>query len=82
VELAEAGYGRVIAVSPEPGPLARSLFGDAVPESDPRIAVIRPERGLEDFGVDFLSASTEGLDAAFAHGRERAVKFLEAHDLR
>ncbi len=76
VELTEAGYGLVVAVSPEPGPLARSLFGGTAPESDARIVVVRPDRSLEDFGVDFLSASAEGFEAAFSHGRERAAKFL------
>jgi len=82
VELAEAGYGLVVALSPEPGPLARSLFGETVPESDSRIVAVRPERNLEDFGVDYLSASEGGIDAAFAHGRERASKFLDAIEFR
>lgn len=77
VELAEAGFGLVVAVSPEPGPLARSLFGETVPESDSRIVVVRPDRDLKSFGVDFLSASEAGFEAAFAHGRERAAEFLD-----
>jgi hypothetical protein len=79
VEMAEAGYDRVIAISPEPGELFRDFFQSlAVPSSwkGKPIPIIRPDASLSEIGVDFLKADPEGLARAFDMGRRKGAAFL------
>jgi hypothetical protein len=71
VELAEMGYDRIIAVLPEPGTPFRDFFqASVVPDSwkGRPIQLVQPETGLGEWGVDYMSATDEGLERAFAHG--------------
>jgi hypothetical protein len=80
VEMAEAGYDLVIAVSPEPGELFRDFFQSrAVPESwqGKPIRVVRPDASLSEVGVDFLKAGPEGLERAFEMGRAKGAAFVD-----
>jgi hypothetical protein len=80
LELAAAGYTTVLAISPEPGPVYHDLFAaDPLPPlyGAARIQVIQPRRDLQELGVDFTTATVEGLRAAYAHGEAQARAFLE-----
>jgi hypothetical protein len=80
IEMAELGYGQVIAIVPELGTVYRDLFqSELIPSSwgDVPIHLIQPAQSLGELGVDYATASVEGLDAAFWHGEKTAEKFLE-----
>lgn len=80
VEMAELGYEQVIAVVPEPGTVYHDIFqSEPIPPSwgDVPIHLIQPTRSLGELGVDYATATEEGLDAAFRHGEEAGNKFLE-----
>lgn len=71
VELVEMGYDRIIAVLPEPGTPFRDFFqASVVPDSwkGRSIQLVQPDAGLGQWGVDYMSATDEGLERAFAHG--------------
>jgi hypothetical protein len=71
VELAEMGCDRIIAVLPEPGTPFRDFFqASVVPDSrkGSSIQLVQPDAGLGEWGVDYMSATDEGLERAFAHG--------------
>jgi hypothetical protein len=71
VELAELGYDRIIAVLSEPGTPFRDFFqASLVPDSwkGRSIQLVQPDAGLGEWGVDYMSATDEGLEQAFAHG--------------
>lgn len=79
VELAQLGYHQVIAVSTEPGALYRDLFcSNTVPNNykDVPIHIIRPNMNLTELGVDFTSATEEGLYAAYQHGESKGKEFM------
>lgn len=80
IELAELGY-KVVAVAAETGPLWRDLFGrEPMPHhwGATSIDVIRPEQDPREFGVDFASASDEGLLDVYRQGEEQGRAFLTA----
>jgi len=81
IELAELGYSEVVAVAAETGPLWRDLLGrEPMPQhwGATPIDVIRPEQDPREFGVDFATASDEGLLAAYRQGEEQGRAFLAA----
>lgn len=83
-EVAEHGYDEIIVVYTETGLLYRDIFAETVlPESldHARLHIIRPAVDLQSMGVDFASCSAEGLLAAYEHGQERALTFLERSGL-
>jgi hypothetical protein len=80
IEMAELGYDEVIAIIPEPGTVYRDIFQtEAIPafRGDVPIHLIQPAQSLGELGVDYATASVEGLDAAFWHGEETGEKYLE-----
>jgi hypothetical protein len=80
LEMAELGYEQVIAIVPEPGTVYRDLFqSEPIPPSwgDVPIHLIQPAWSLGEVGVDYATATQEGLDAAFRHGEKAGEKFLE-----
>ena len=80
VEMAELGHDQVIAIVPEPGTVYRDIFQtEAIPafRGDVPIHVVQPARSLGELGVDYVTATVEGLDAAFRHGEETGEKYLE-----
>jgi hypothetical protein len=81
LELAELGYGEVAAVAAETGPLRPDLFGrEPIPQhwGTTPIHVIRPLQDPREFGVDFATASDEGLIATYRQGEEQGRAFLAA----
>lgn len=80
VEMAELGYDQVIAIVPEPGTVYRDIFEtEGIPafRGDVPIRLVQPVRSLGELGVDYATATVEGLDAAFRHGEETGEKYLE-----
>jgi hypothetical protein len=78
-ELAEMGYREVFAVATEPAPLWRDLFTrEPVPsqQGPTPIRLIEPAFEPRELGVDFASASEEGLLAVYEHGRVQGRAFL------
>ncbi len=74
-----AGYQQTIAISNEPGTLYQDMFHiDPVPNSSGGvpISLIRPDRPLTEFGVDFTKATPTGLVAVYRHGREKGLEFV------
>lgn len=79
VELAQLGYGQVFAVSTEPGDLYRDLFCSTIVQNnyqDVPIHIIRPNMNLTELGVDFTSATEDGLYAAYQHGESKGKEFM------
>ncbi|MBW4684086.1 MAG: hypothetical protein KME40_03095 [Komarekiella atlantica HA4396-MV6] len=82
VELAQLGCSEVIAVATEPGDLYRDLFQTAlVPSSwkDVPIHIIRPDVDLKELGVDFTSATIDGLLIAYQHGENKGKEFIRTY---
>lgn len=83
IELAEAGYGPVIAIATEPGPLYRDLFRRSVIPATwagTPIYPIAPARDPRELGVDFTSATEDGLRALYAEGEAAGQAFLAAEE--
>ncbi len=80
VEMAELGYEQVIAIVPELGTVYRDIFqSEPVPPSWGAVPIhlIQPDRSLGEFGVDYTTATPDGLDAAFRHGKDKGRGFLQ-----
>ena len=79
IEMIEAGYKQVIAISNEPGTFYRDMFGlEIIPENyqGVDIHIIKPDTDLKEMGVDFTNATPEGLLAVYKHGQEKGREFL------
>jgi len=83
VEVAALGYADVIAIATEAGPIARNMF-DAIPIplewNGSRIRLIQPDVNLAEFGVEFSSATEDGIARAFEHGIEKGRAFAQSLD--
>jgi hypothetical protein len=80
VPLAERGCRKVLAVLNEPGPPYLDLFGARLlPErwNSAEIQVIQPEVDPAELGVEYTTATPEGIDAVFGHGLEVGARALE-----
>ncbi len=78
IEMVEAGYQKVIAISNEPGVLYRDMFQlEEISESynGADIYIIKPDVDTKELGVDFTDASVEGLIAVYQHGLEKGKHF-------
>jgi hypothetical protein len=77
--MVEQGYQEVVAIANEPGTLYRDMFQleaisthyQGVP-----IHIIRPDVDLKELGVNFTSATEEGLFAVYRHGEEKGREFI------
>ncbi len=79
IEMIDAGYKQVIAISNEPGIFYRDMFGNTViPESyqGVDIHIIKPDTDPKEMGVDFTSATPEGLYKVYQHGEEKGKQFF------
>lgn len=79
MEMVDAGYQEVIAISNEPGTLYRDMFQlEAIPENykGVTIHVIRPDIDPKELGVNFTDATEEGLSAVYRHGEEKGKEFI------
>jgi hypothetical protein len=80
VEMAELGYDQVIAIVPEPGPAYRDFFqSEPIPSSwqDVPIHLIQPDVSLGKLGVDYTTATPDGFDAVYRHGKEEGSEFVK-----
>lgn len=80
-ELVNDGCADIVAIGVETQPLYTSIFKQVKVIDDDsngvRISIISPEVDLNDFGVDYFSATDEGLRIAYRHGMECAKKYLD-----
>jgi hypothetical protein len=82
VEMAELGYDPVIAIVPEPGLVYRDLFqSETIPSSwkNTQIHIVQPDVSLSELGVEYLTATLDGLEAAYQYGQEKAASFLSGY---
>jgi hypothetical protein len=80
IELAELGYERVVAVSPETGPFYRDIYqARTIPAEwkGARLLFIQPDLDLKEIGVDYLSAQANGLQRAFDLGRTAGLRVAD-----
>ncbi len=83
--LAELGCRRVIAISPESGPVYTDFFQSApLPRLHHGVPIhlVQPGRNLSEVGVDYLKVTEEGLAAAYAMGREAGDAFVAEESRR
>lgn len=76
-EVAGLGYNQVVAIATEPV-IYRDIFQEAVvPDcwQGVPIKVIAPDVDPAEMGVDFTTATPEGMQVAFEHGREKGLAF-------
>jgi hypothetical protein len=81
LELASSGTQRIVAIATGVGEAYRNLYRrGTLGESAGGIPIdlVAPEVDLKELGVDFTTASAEGLERAYAHGREMADRWLRS----
>ncbi len=80
-ELSDLGCRTVVAVAAEPGPLYSDIFrSQEILSSDGAgVSVIRPATDLKTLGVDYTTATEDGLRAAYDVGLEAGASYLDAH---
>lgn len=76
---------RIVAIATTAGEPHRNLYrrepiASSVDGID--VDVIAPDGDLAELGADYTTASAAGLEAAFAHGREMAGRWLRARPAR
>lgn len=79
IEMIDAGYKKVIAISNEPGIFYRDMFGlEVIPDNyqGVDIHIIKPDIDPKDMGVDFTDATPEGLLNVYKHGEEKGREFI------
>ncbi len=79
IEMIDAGYKQVIAISNEPGIFYRDMFGlELIPQNyqGVDIHIIKPDTDPKKMGVDFTNATPEGLSVVYQHGKEKGEEFL------
>ncbi len=78
-ETAISGFEKIIVISAEPGPMFADMFcSRGIPEriQDTEILKIQPDFPLSQVGVEFLTATDDGLSKAFEHGFQKGETFL------
>lgn len=78
LQAAELGYGRVIALANEPV-LHRDIFQDErLPEAwaGATIDIVAPDFDPAELGVSYTSATAEGLEQIYDHGRQKGRGLL------
>lgn len=79
-ETASLGFKKIIAISAETGELFSDMFGkEKIPDTlgDTYIYKIQPDFNLGEIGLDFLTATDEGLDKAYKHGLQKGFEFMK-----
>jgi hypothetical protein len=77
--MVEAGYKEVIAISNEPGILYQDMFQLETISTNNKevpIHIIQPDTDLKELGVNFTTATEEGLLAAYLHGEQKGKEFI------
>lgn len=80
IEMAQRGYGEIIAIANEPGILYRDIFqSEAIPDNWQGIPIhiIRPEIDPATLGAGFTDVTDKGLVAGYEHGMETGRRFVE-----
>jgi hypothetical protein len=80
LEVAGNGAERVLAIATSTAAAHRNLYmKELIPQQidDVSIEVLAPEVDLKELGVDFTTASEEGLARAYDHGRDVARAWLD-----
>lgn len=81
-ELAAAGYRSVVVIDSQPGETYTSLGRRRVISDESSAAagtgflLIKPDRELSEFGVDFVRATEEGIGKCYAMGYEKGKQLL------
>jgi len=81
LELAQRGCDKVIAISPEAGPVYRDFFrAEKLPSSygNIPILIVQPLLNLAEIGLDYMNVTDDGLDKAYDLGLRAGAKFLES----
>jgi hypothetical protein len=81
IEMAQRGYGEIIAIANEPGVLYHDIFqSEPIPDNwqGVPIHIIRPQIDPATLGAGFTDATDEGLVAGYQHGLEVGQRFVEA----
>ncbi len=85
VEMLESGYSEVIAIANEPGLIYRDMCQiEPLPTvwKNAPIRTIQPDIYPKEMGVDFTSATAEGLMSLYRHGEEKGRKFLNSREIQ
>ena len=82
LKLADLGFSHIITVATEPGDTYTNIFqNQKIPNHwrDSKISFIKPSLNLKNIGVDYTSATVEGMKKAYEMGFEEGIKFVESH---
>jgi len=85
VELVQRGCDKVIAISPEAGPVYRDFFRAVkLPSSygNIPILIVQPLLNLAEIGVDYANVTEEGLERAYELGLRAGTEFLQSEKTR
>ncbi|MFJ2768920.1 hypothetical protein [Streptomyces sp. NPDC087300] len=83
-EVAAKGVDVLIAIGSDPFPLFRDLYAseeivDGSVIGGARVLVVKPADDLKNLGVDYASATADGLVKAYEIGLEAGHRFADAH---
>ncbi|MET7358352.1 hypothetical protein ABZS76_07845 [Streptomyces sp. NPDC005562] len=83
-EVAAKGVDVLIAIGCDPFPLFRDLYAseeivDGSVIGQARVLVIKPADDLKNLGVDYASATADGLVKAYELGLDAGHRFVDAH---
>jgi hypothetical protein len=85
IELAQRGCDKVIAISPEEGPVYRDFFrAEKLPSSygNIPILIVQPLLNLTEIGVNHVNVTDEGLEKAYELGLRAGTEFLRSERTR
>ncbi|MFG2132523.1 hypothetical protein ACGFNV_32590 [Streptomyces sp. NPDC048751] len=83
-EVAARGVDVLIAIGSDPFPLFRDLYAseeivDGSELDGARVLVVKPEEDLKSLGVDYATATAEGLTKAYEIGLDAGHRFVDGH---
>jgi len=85
IEIAQRECDKVIAISPEAGPVYRDFFrAEKLPSSygNIPILIVQPLSNLAEIGLDYMNVTDEGLDKVYELGSRAGAKFLQSEKAR
>ncbi|MFD4953137.1 hypothetical protein [Streptomyces sp. NPDC058451] len=83
-EVAARGVGVLIAIGSDPFPLFRDLYAseeivDGSVLDGARVLVVKPDEDVKSLGVDYATATAEGLAKAYETGLDAGHRFVDGH---
>lgn len=83
-EVAAHGVTTLIAIGADPFPLFRDIYASeeithGSTLGGARVLVVKPDEDLKPLGVDYASATDEGLDRAYTLGQDAGHRFADTH---